>query len=182
MRASAPCPWSAETGHTSSATTPNPIRQMAAEIETATTFVHVEFYILALDQTTTPFFRAMESAVQRGVAVRVLLDHVASTRSAHHRRTFAELDRIGVKWAFMLPLQPLKGKYQRPDLRGHRKLLVVDGVAAFIGSQNVIDRSYNSSKNNSPWTAMAGPHGPGHRTCGHRNQRHFPLRLVQRNR
>ena len=27
----------------------------------------------------------------------------------------------------MLPVQPFKGKYQRPDLRNHRKILVVDG-------------------------------------------------------
>lgn len=123
------------------------IQRMAAEIDTAETFVHVEFFILALDDTTAQFFRAMEAAVQRGVTVRVLLDHVASTRSAHHRKTFAELDRIGAHWAFMLPLQPLKGKYQRPDLRGHRKLLIVDGRVGYIGSQNVIDRSYNSAKN-----------------------------------
>jgi cardiolipin synthase len=33
-------------------------------------------------------------------------------------------------------------RYQRPDLRNHRKLLVVDGEVAFVGSQNLIDRSY----------------------------------------
>ena len=47
----------------------------------------------------------------------------------------------------MLPVQPLKGRYQRLDLRNHRKLLVVDGRVAFVGSQNLIDRSYNKKKN-----------------------------------
>jgi cardiolipin synthase len=47
----------------------------------------------------------------------------------------------------MLPVQPLKGKYQRPDLRNHRKLVVVDGRLGFMGSQNLIDRSYNAPKN-----------------------------------
>jgi cardiolipin synthase len=59
----------------------------------------------------------------------------------------AELDRIGVEWAWMLPVQPFKGKYQRPDLRNHRKIVVVDGVVAFTGSRNLIDRSYDSPKN-----------------------------------
>ena len=54
---------------------------------------------------------------------------------------------MGVDWQLMLPVQPLKGKYQRLDLRNHRKLLVVDGHMAFIGSQNLIDRSYNKKKN-----------------------------------
>lgn len=120
---------------------------MAAEIDTATTFVHVEFYIVSFDETTRGFFGAMERAVARGVTVRVLADHVASVRAANAKRTFAELDRIGVKWSYMLPFQPFKGNFQRPDLRNHRKLVVVDGRVAFMGSQNLIDRTYNSKKN-----------------------------------
>jgi cardiolipin synthase len=123
------------------------IAEMAAEVRAASSFVHVEFFIVALDTTTADFFSAMESAVQRGVRVRVLLDYVASGRAVGSKQTLAELDRIGVRWSHMLPVQPLKGKYQRPDLRNHRKLVVVDGRVAFTGSQNLIDRSYNTSKN-----------------------------------
>jgi cardiolipin synthase len=42
----------------------------------------------------------------------------------------------------MLPVQPLRGRYQRPDLRNHRKLVVVDGVVGFVGSLNLIDPGY----------------------------------------
>jgi len=123
------------------------IDAMAAEIDTAERFVHVEFFIVSLDTTTKEFFAAMERAVQRGVAVRVLLDHISTGRSATHEATYAELDRIGAKWSFMLPVMPFKGKFQRPDLRNHRKLVVVDGLVGYMGSQNLIDRSYNSKKN-----------------------------------
>ncbi|POH57796.1 cardiolipin synthase [Arthrobacter glacialis] len=123
------------------------IAEMASAIESATRFVHVEFYIVSLDATTAPFFAAMERAVKRGVVVRLLADHVASKRVANANATFAELDRIGVVWAWMLPVMPMKGKYQRPDLRNHRKLVVVDGLVAFMGSQNLIDRTYNAPKN-----------------------------------
>ncbi|WP_127794748.1 cardiolipin synthase [Agromyces sp. LHK192] len=123
------------------------IDAMAADIDTAERFVHVEFYIGALDDTTRGFFAAMERAVQRGVSVRVLIDHVASKRVTVHEQTFAELDRIGVTWAFLLPVAPLKGQYQRPDLRNHRKLVVVDGRVAWTGSQNLISRDYDSPKN-----------------------------------
>ena len=47
----------------------------------------------------------------------------------------------------MLPVMPLRGKYQRPDLRNHRKILVLDGDVGFLGSQNLIDRTYNKPKN-----------------------------------
>ncbi|MCU1558342.1 MAG: cls [Microbacteriaceae bacterium] len=120
---------------------------MTAAVATAEKFVHVEFYIIAWDPTTTPFFDAMEAAVRRGVTVRVLLDHVASLRSPHYGRTIRKLRRIGVLWNLMLPVQPLIGRYQRPDLRNHRKLLIIDGIVAFTGSQNLIDRSYNKHGN-----------------------------------
>ena len=123
------------------------IDAMAAEIDTATSFVHVEFFIVAWDDTTRGFFAAMERAVARGVSVRLLADYISSKRVAKSDETFAELDRIGVKWAWMLPVQPFKGKYQRPDLRNHRKLVVVDGRVAFMGSQNLISRDYDSEKN-----------------------------------
>jgi cardiolipin synthase len=123
------------------------IDAMAAEIDTAKSFVHVEFFIVAWDDTTRGFFAAMERAVARGVTVRLLADHISSKRVAKSDETFAELDRIGVKWAWMLPVMPFKGKYQRPDLRNHRKIVVVDGRVAFMGSQNLISRDYDSPKN-----------------------------------
>lgn len=123
------------------------IDAMAAEIDTATTFVHVEFFIVAWDDTTRGFFAAMERAVARGVTVRLLMDYVATRRLGNCKATLAELDRIGVKWEWMLPVMPFKGKYQRPDLRNHRKIVVVDGHVGFMGSQNLIDRTYDSPKN-----------------------------------
>ena len=120
---------------------------MTEAIGTAERYVHVEFYLVSWDKTTAPFFDAMEAAVKRGVTVRVLLDHIASVRSPHYRRTIKKLTSIGAQWRLMLPVQPLKGKYQRPDLRNHRKLVVIDGEEAFTGSQNLVDSSYNKRAN-----------------------------------
>ncbi|MEU1971363.1 cardiolipin synthase [Microbacterium sp. NPDC019599] len=123
------------------------ILDMAAEVDKAQRFVHVEFFIIGFDDTTRPFFTAMENAVKRGVTVRLLADHIATRKVQNSKEMTAELDRIGVEWAWMLPVEPFKGKYQRPDLRNHRKIVVVDGTVAFTGSQNLIDRSYDSPKN-----------------------------------
>ncbi|QYF75506.1 cardiolipin synthase [Cryobacterium sp. PAMC25264] len=120
---------------------------MAADIDRATKYVHVEFYILSLDDTTAGFFDAMENAVKRGVTVRVLMDHIQSARKPGFKQTKRRLTDSGVKWELMLPLQPFKGKWQRPDLRNHRKLVIVDGRVGFMGSQNVIDRTYNMKSN-----------------------------------
>ncbi|WP_229939422.1 cardiolipin synthase [Plantibacter cousiniae (nom. nud.)] len=123
------------------------LHAMADEVDRAEQFVHVEFYILTCDRTTKPFFDALERAVARGVTVRVLLDHFASWRTPDYKHTLKRLTAMGAQWALMLPLQPFKGKFQRPDLRNHRKMVIVDGAVAFMGSQNMIDRSYNKPGN-----------------------------------
>ncbi|GAA2018924.1 cardiolipin synthase [Pseudokineococcus marinus] len=119
------------------------LRELAEGVAKAQRYVHVEFYILSYDDATAPVFAALEDAVARGVTVRVLLDHIGSWRYPGYKRAVRELDRIGVQWRLMLPVQPLRGRYQRPDLRNHRKLVVVDGETAFVGSLNLIDRTYD---------------------------------------
>ncbi|MHC3000184.1 cardiolipin synthase [Microbacterium sp. HJ5] len=120
---------------------------MADAIRAAEKYVHVEFYILQADAATDGFFQALEEVSARGVTVRVLLDHWANRGKPNYKSTLKRLDAMGAQWHLMLPVQPLKGKYQRPDLRNHRKLLVVDGRVAFTGSQNVTDSTYNLKKN-----------------------------------
>ena len=120
---------------------------MIEEIDRATKTIHVEFYILALDPTTKPFFDALARAVQRGVVVRVLLDHLGTFQYKGFRPAKRALRRMGARWHLMLPFQPWRGRIQRPDLRNHRKLMVVDGRIAFTGSQNVIDPGYEKRKN-----------------------------------
>lgn len=120
---------------------------MADAIRAAERYVHVEFYIFQSDESTDNIFRALEEVAGRGVTVRVLLDHWANRGKPFYKKTLRRLDDMGAQWHLMLPVQPLKGKYQRPDLRNHRKLLVVDGLVAFTGSQNVTDSTYNLKKN-----------------------------------
>ena len=120
---------------------------MAEAIRGAERYVHVEFYILQSDASTDNFFRAMEEATARGVTVRVLLDHWANRGKPYYRKTLRRLSAMGASWHLMLPVQPFRGRYQRPDLRNHRKLLVVDGRVAYLGSQNVTDSTYNLKKN-----------------------------------
>ncbi|MBO1903117.1 cardiolipin synthase [Leucobacter weissii] len=121
--------------------------QIASAIRGARRYVHVEFYILVLDASTEDVFAAMGEAVSRGIEVRVLLDHVSAVRNPGTKRTRRKLDEIGVHWAYMLPVRPWRGQWQRPDLRNHRKIVVIDGEIGFMGSQNLVDSSYNKPSN-----------------------------------
>lgn len=123
------------------------IARIAADIDKAKNFVHIEFYIFSTDTVTEPVFVAMEKAVARGVKVRVLFDHVAGLRTVSYRATRRRLTAMGVDWDLMLPFAPLQRKYERPDLRNHRKLIVIDGVIGWMGSQNMIDSTYLKKSN-----------------------------------
>lgn len=122
------------------------IAAMVADIDTAQSYVHVEFFILTLDATTEPFFAALERATARGVTVRVLSDHLMSILYPPRKATLARLAAMGAEWHGMLPLRPLRGQWQRPDLRNHRKLVVVDGRVGHTGSQNMIQSNYGKKK------------------------------------
>ncbi|UOQ56268.1 cardiolipin synthase [Leucobacter allii] len=121
--------------------------QMAAAIREARHYVHIEFYILVHDDATDDVFAAIREAAARGVQVRVLLDHISAVRNPGAKRTAESLTAAGADWAYMLPVRPWRGEYQRPDLRNHRKLIVVDGRVGFMGSQNLVDSSYNKASN-----------------------------------
>ncbi len=123
------------------------IAAMAAAVDTAERFVHVQFYITAWDETTDGFFAALVRATERGVPVRMLFDHLGSRGIPAYKQTLARLRETKIDWHLMLPIAPLQGKIRRLDLRNHRKILVVDGSVAFAGSQNMIEATYDKPKN-----------------------------------
>ena len=100
-----------------------------------------------MDDATEACFVAMEAAAQRGVKVRVLLDQLGSSSYPHYKEMLARMTKAGIEWHLMLPVKFFSSRFTRPDLRNHRKIVVVDGVVGFVGSQNLIDRTYHKKKN-----------------------------------
>ncbi|HEY4615335.1 MAG TPA: cardiolipin synthase [Citricoccus sp.] len=123
------------------------LQRMARDIDAAQDYVNLVFYIAALDPQgregyANEVFDALERARHRGVTVRVLFDHIGTLRVPGYRQLTRRLDRAGVEYHAAMPVKPLRGKYQRPDLRNHRKILVVDGLVGYTGSQNLIEPGY----------------------------------------
>ncbi len=119
------------------------IAKITNDIKKAKNYVHIEYFIIVMDETTENLFIEIENAVKRGVRVRLLYDAFGSRRYPNMKSMKNRLDKIGVEWHPMLPFK-LPGKnFNRPDLRNHRKIVVIDGSIGYTGSQNLVTRNYH---------------------------------------
>lgn len=119
------------------------IARIIHDVSQAQHVVHIEYYILALDATTEPLFATIEAVRARGVIVRVLYDAFGSRKFPRRKEMLARLRECGAEVHAMLPLRFIGTSYTRPDLRNHRKLVVIDGEIGYTGSLNMIERAYH---------------------------------------
>jgi len=109
---------------------------MLAAIETARASISLVSYIFDNDITGKQFADALGRAVQRGVAVRVLID-AAGARYSWPPIT-RRLRHLGVPCAKFLPASLLTPwRVATINLRNHRKAMVVDGRIGFTGGMNI---------------------------------------------
>jgi cardiolipin synthase A/B len=109
--------------------------QMLAAINSATTTVGLTSYIFRSDKIGQEFIDALARANERGVQVRVLIDGFGSGRN-----TFNLFRQQNVPVArFMNSVLPWRMQFL--NLRQHKKILVIDGVKAFIGGLNIADEN-----------------------------------------
>jgi cardiolipin synthase len=112
--------------------------QMLAAINSAKTTIALTSYIFRFDKIGHEFINALAKAVQRGVLVRVLLDGFGS--GILLATTYRAFRKQGVPIAqFMNSILPWKMQFL--NLRLHKKILVIDGVTAFIGGLNIADEN-----------------------------------------
>jgi cardiolipin synthase A/B len=115
---------------------------LVRDIDEARDHVHLLFYIYADDEVGHRVADALVRARRRGVACRLLADAVGSRR--FFKRLAPELRSEQVEVLPSLPVKPFRRPLARLDLRNHRKLAVIDGAVAYMGSQNIIEPSYGA--------------------------------------
>ena len=111
--------------------------QALAAIADARSFVLIETYIFDCDAVGTRFLDALGAAADRGVQCALLFDAVGSLDLDQ-----SLLDRCrarGVRIHAFDQRSLLRGRFQI-NLRNHRKILVVDGLAGFTGGTNISAR------------------------------------------
>jgi len=107
---------------------------MLTAIDSAQKSISLSTYIFDNDKSGKQFAAALQRAVKRGVAVRVLIDATGARYS--WPSIIHELKRANVPVARFLPsLAPWR--VMMLNLRNHRKLLALDGQTAFTGGMNI---------------------------------------------
>jgi cardiolipin synthase len=108
--------------------------EMLAAIHNARHCVAMSSYIFRNDAVGQEFTQALAAAVQRGVAVRVLLDGLGT--GYLYPGIYYHMRRNGIPVArFLHTWLPWRMPFL--NMRNHRKLLVTDGQLAFVGGINI---------------------------------------------
>ncbi len=134
------------------------VRSIIDDIQQAENHVHMVFYIFSDDDVGRRVADALMEAAQRGVKCRVLLDSVGA--SPAFQRLVPEMETAGVEVRAAFPANPFRGKLKRFDLRNHRKIVIIDGQIAHVGSWNVCDASLPESPSKRRFDVMLRGVGP----------------------
>lgn len=127
-------------------------RRMIADIDAARSSVNLIFYIWLTDKTGTEIAQALIRAAQRGVTCRAAADNLGS-RKLIKSRLWRDMEAAGVQLQVAMPFRAIFGIWltARFDLRNHRKITVIDGEIAFIGSKNAADPEFRPKAKYGPW-------------------------------
>ena len=131
---------------------------MAEAIEAAEESVNLETYRLGADGTGKAFAGLLASAARRGVRVRLIYDSVGSIELAPETETL--MRNAGVQILEYHPVAPWRPRWAW-NRRDHRKILVCDDRAGFIGGMNLSDEHAPKERGGLDWPdAHARVEGP----------------------
>ncbi len=119
--------------------------RMQEELEKAQRYIFVEYFIIEQGHMWQTVLDILTRKAAAGLDVRVIYDDFGCIRRLpyHYRQ---ELERAGIACEVFNPFIPvLSGHLNNRD---HRKLMIIDGTAAFTGGLNLADEYINI---NSPY-------------------------------
>lgn len=143
---------------------PATYQAMFEAIAAAKDHINMETYILEDDEVGHQFAQALIGKQRKGVQVNIIRDGVGSFNTAP-----AFLKSLGDSGIRLLEFNPVNPLASRTDWelnqRDHRKLLIVDGVTAFLGGINISNvysggSSHKTSTHQSKCWASLARHRP----------------------
>lgn len=117
-------------------------------IRNAKSFIHMEYYIFAMDNIGKEILAALKRKCAEGVEVKLLVDDVGSweLRDAD----FEFIASLGITVETFMPVRFHK-LTSKVNYRNHRKIVVVDGQIGFTGGINIADNYIDGGKDFTAW-------------------------------
>lgn len=117
------------------------------EIASAKDHIHLDMYIFEDDALGNMVRDALVAKVREGVEVRLIYDDVGCWNVSN--RFFERMREEGIEVAPFLPVR-FPSFTSKVNYRNHRKMIVIDGRAGFIGGMNIALRYVKGTKSQ-PW-------------------------------
>ena len=118
------------------------------DIENATDYIHIEYYIFRNDKLGKRILAALEKKLEEGLEVKMLYDDMGSRGLT--LKDFDEFRRMGGQVESFFPSKlPLINF--RLNNRNHRKIVVIDGYIGYVGGFNVGKEYLGLSKRFGYW-------------------------------
>ncbi|HEU0109637.1 MAG TPA: cardiolipin synthase [Flavisolibacter sp.] len=112
-------------------------------LENAREHIHIEYYIFDDDETGRDIEALLIKKAKEGVQVRFIYDDFGSRSIRRHM--VKRLKQAGIQ-VFPFYRIIFLALANRLNYRNHRKIIVVDGITAFVGGINVSNRYVNTKK------------------------------------
>lgn len=132
---------------------------IASGLAEAKQYIFFQFYILRDDDLGKRLCRLLMDRARAGVNVYVLYDEIGSS-PFDDSKLMQQLQTVGVNVAPFNTTQGWTNPFQL-NFRNHRKVVVVDGLRAWIGGHNVGNEYLGLSRRFGPWrdthTLFEGP-------------------------
>lgn len=142
-------------------------KDVLREIATAKRSIYLESYIFELPSPGGELLKALEKKQHEGLDIKVLVDGVGSLRYIRSLQEWSEKSWVPVRvynpipwrrrWRlifFPLFIGNLVWNRRLLNRRDHRKMILIDGTIAFLGSIN-ISKVHFSKYNQNPWFDLA---------------------------
>lgn len=117
-------------------------------LEKAENFIFLEFFIIREGVFWNTILEILKRKVKEGVEVRVMYDDIGCMTTLP-RNYVSYLSALGIKARVFAKLTPFLSTHY--NNRDHRKILVIDGKAAFSGGINLADEYINKERRFGKW-------------------------------
>lgn len=120
-----------------------------AGLQQAQHYILFQFYIIRDDELGRELGRILAAKARAGLVVYLIYDEIGS-RQFHRSRLCKRLQMSGVRVAPFNTTQGRRNRFQL-NFRNHRKIVVVDGLTAWIGGHNVGDEYLGKNSRIGHW-------------------------------